>query len=479
MIKQLPPFKLGLLITAIALITPAMALAQPSGYEGYRVVQIQIRSESDLEALRKLELLGRDFQIWSEVVALDFGPIEARVAPSASPALDASGLQYTIAIPDLQKYLDGLYSAEPLGDDRGGFFNSLQTYNNHVAFMDTLVATYPDLAQKVSLGTSILGRNMWALRITGPQARRKPAVFMHGAEHGNEQAPASIVAFVANHLLTNYGTNPTVTALVDNVEWYLLPIMNPDGYVAYDRYNAHGYDLNRNWGGPGSGQDSTGGPFPFSEAETAQLRSFLVNHDNVRVHVDLHGYVPWIMWPWGHTPTHCADHATFLSIGTVVRNRITAAGGGTYDIGSIYEVAYPVSGSSTNYSYNARGIWAFGIECLDDYMPSICQEFLSGMLYFGEWIDAHDCNANGVMDSDDITAGTASDCNGNGVPDQCECPGELDGNCTVNIADLAQLLSHYGDATGATYRDGDLTGDGAVNLPDLAALLAAYGTTCN
>jgi hypothetical protein len=456
------------------MLVASPSLAQPTGYEGYQVVQVTLSSEAELATLRELQNLGRDFQVWSEVVALGVGPIEARVAPAAQPALKASGLRYEVTIADLQRYLDELY-----GDSRSDFFDSIQTYNQHVQFMTDLAAAYPDLAERVSLGTSVQFRQMWALRITGPNPRRKPAVLYHGAEHGNEQAPASVVAYVAYQLLTNYGSDPEITALVDNVEWYLMPIMNPDGYVNYDRYNAHGVDLNRNWAGPGSGQDPSGGPYPFSEPETADLRDFLLENSNVRVHVDIHGYVPYIMWPWAHIAEHCPDHNSFLGIGTEMRNRVAASGGGTYQIGTIYELMwYPVSGCSTNYSYGVLDLWAIAIEVVDADMPDICEEFLTSLLYVGQWIDEHDCNANGVLDSEDIAAGTSFDHNDNGVLDECECPGELDGDGTVGLSDLALLLSNYGMLEGATYHDGDLTDDGAVNLSDLSALLAVYGTPC-
>ena len=54
-------------------------------------------------------------------------------------------------------------------------------------------------------------------------------------------------------------------------------------------------------------------------------------------------------------------------------------------------------------------------------------------------------------------------------------PADLDGDGAVDLADLAQLLGHYGTTGGATYEDGDLDGDGDVDLADLAELLANYG----
>ncbi len=58
------------------------------------------------------------------------------------------------------------------------------------------------------------------------------------------------------------------------------------------------------------------------------------------------------------------------------------------------------------------------------------------------------------------------------------CHGDLNGDRDVNLADLAQLLSSYGETSGMTYEDGDIDGDGDVDLADLAELLAVYGTTC-
>ena len=56
--------------------------------------------------------------------------------------------------------------------------------------------------------------------------------------------------------------------------------------------------------------------------------------------------------------------------------------------------------------------------------------------------------------------------------------GDVDLDGDVDLADLAQLLGHYGETSGMTYEDGDLDGDGDVDLSDLAELLGHYGDTC-
>ncbi len=89
-----------------------------------------------------------------------------------------------------------------------------------------------------------------------------------------------------------------------------------------------------------------------------------------------------------------------------------------------------------------------------------------------------DCNGNATLDICDIADGTSADENGNGLPDECDCPGDLDGDGDIDLADLAQLLSNYGTTSGAEHEDGDVDFDGDVDLSDLAALLSVYGTTC-
>lgn len=70
--------------------------------------------------------------------------------------------------------------------------------------------------------------------------------------------------------------------------------------------------------------------------------------------------------------------------------------------------------------------------------------------------------------------------NGNVVwmgSDCATCASDLNGDFEVTLADLAQLLGHFG-ATGAGREDGDVNGDGAVTLSDLTVLLSEFGSQC-
>jgi len=93
-------------------------------------------------------------------------------------------------------------------------------------------------------------------------------------------------------------------------------------------------------------------------------------------------------------------------------------------------------------------------------------------------IGAYNDDDNGEDSGSAYIFAVGPDEDGDGIMDVCLCPGDLDHDLDVDLSDLAQLLSNYGETSGMTYEDGDLDEDGDVDLTDLAALLAEYGTIC-
>jgi hypothetical protein len=58
------------------------------------------------------------------------------------------------------------------------------------------------------------------------------------------------------------------------------------------------------------------------------------------------------------------------------------------------------------------------------------------------------------------------------------CPGDVDENGTVDVGDLALLLSKFGSGVPYTFFDGDQDGDRIITLSDLALLLGSFGELC-
>ena len=75
--------------------------------------------------------------------------------------------------------------------------------------------------------------------------------------HGDEWLGNEMCLYLIDHLTDNYGSDPDITEMVDEIDIWIMPLMNPDGYVSGSRYNANFVDLNRNFPDPYTSPDNT------------------------------------------------------------------------------------------------------------------------------------------------------------------------------------------------------------------------------
>lgn len=113
-----------------------------------------------------------------------------------------------------------------------------------------------------AVGTSVEGRAVYAAEFgSGPEITLVFAGF-----HGNEKTAIDVLlAFCAE--LRWHGP------LLEGRRVVVVPVLNPDGYVAGTRHNARKVDLNRNfptkdWGAANLRKKDAPGPAPASEPET-------------------------------------------------------------------------------------------------------------------------------------------------------------------------------------------------------------------
>jgi len=108
---------------------------------------------------------------------------------------------------------------------------------------------YPRLCRLYDLGVSVQGRHIWALNISDDAGTEEdePEFRWIANMHGDEVTGLMLLMYMIDYLLQNYGTDPRVTSLVNSVDIWIVPSMNPDGYTNNTRSNARGVDLNRNF----------------------------------------------------------------------------------------------------------------------------------------------------------------------------------------------------------------------------------------
>ncbi|WP_407353764.1 M14 family zinc carboxypeptidase [Luteimonas sp. R10] len=181
--------------------------------------------------------------------------------------------------------------------------------------LDELETTYPDLAKKYLIGTSVVeDKDIYALKISSDvdEQQDKPVWIFTGVIHGNEHMGLKVVMDLATRLTGEYLTNAEVKKWVDAYDIWLVPYMNPVGYQYRVRGNrqVNWVDLNRNYdfhwqnGQATPGASAYRGTAPFSEPEAQAMRDLYLEIQPWFGMVFHYGNNPdggQIMYPWSST----------------------------------------------------------------------------------------------------------------------------------------------------------------------------------
>ncbi len=135
-------------------------------------------------------------------------------------------------------------SAQPLRTPAEmGNFSKTSSYDEIVTFLDKLDKS-SDLVTVESIGKSILGRDIFSIKMSNPKIRTtnpKIKILIHAQQHGNEQSGKEGVLLLAKEL-----TKSEYAYLFDRIDLVLVPQVNPEGSENNMRRNSRGADLNRN-----------------------------------------------------------------------------------------------------------------------------------------------------------------------------------------------------------------------------------------
>ncbi len=302
-------------------------------------------------------------------VNLEKGIAHVIVEDRALDKLTASGFSYAVLDYDLRATWRKNFKIA---------FGPYYTYAEVQARLQQLVSQYgpQNLIQDTVIGYSVEGRPIVAFRISDNvnTDEGEPAVLLTGVHHAREPIGAYITLEFGAWLLDHYATDPVARFLVDHRVLWVVPVVNPDGFVynessdGYWRKNKRdndnnglfeeccdGVDLNRNYGfmwgydDVGSSPDSSSniyrGPAPFSEPETQAIRD-LVNTVHPVIALNYHSYSNLLLFPLGHEyNVYAPDDALFRAMS----REMTRASG--YAFGTPWEILYTANGVSDDWMY--------------------------------------------------------------------------------------------------------------------------------
>lgn len=258
-------------------------------------------------------------------------------------------------------------------------------------------------------------QQVYAIKIGKVRDGSKPGVFYYAQEHAREWVPPLVTIETAERLLRNYATHEGTRDLVDNLEIWILPSVNPDGghYSFYDfnsqrknmtRYcgldstgdfgsrTSWGVDVNRNYdtysafdGYSGASTTSctsgtSAGPAEMSEPEARNV-DWVAAHPNMTFSMNVHSSGNYFMWsPASYkaagretapVPT-LEEEGLFWGASSRILTAIKRHRGLSVTpakTGQVVDVLYSAAGNSGDMLWYKYGIYAWDFEVGTTFQP--------------------------------------------------------------------------------------------------------------
>ncbi|OJF15004.1 M14 family zinc carboxypeptidase [Couchioplanes caeruleus] len=259
-----------------------------------------------------------------------------------------------------------------------------------------------------------------ALRLATVRDGSRTGVLAYSQEHAREWATPLVTLEFAERMLANYATDPATRELLDAVDIFVIPTVNPDGanYSFHDfgfqrknlvnhctgtnrdpRFrNNWGVDVNRNYavgsyfdgyvgGSPNCLSGTYTGTAELSEAESGNVIALARAHPNIKFAMNVHSYGGYFMWPPGAykadgrvtLPRPSIDESAFFLdsarriVGAIAAERGTVTWP-SYT-GPVADVLYSAAGNSADHLYYDLGIDAWNFEVGNDRWNETTQQW--------------------------------------------------------------------------------------------------------
>lgn len=176
---------------------------------------------------------------------------------------------------------------------------------------------FPQITEFIEIGKSAQGRPLFVMKIAGPARGprdARPEFKFIANMHGDEIVGRELMVYLIRDLASNYGKNQAITNLVNSVQIYIMPSMNPDGAAVQTRANAQGIDLNRDF--PDfTTSDNHNNPDGRAPETQAVMRWQAAHH--FKLSANFHGGAEVVNYGWDTSPEH---HPKFDLIYLLSRN---------------------------------------------------------------------------------------------------------------------------------------------------------------
>ncbi|XP_014858608.1 PREDICTED: carboxypeptidase O isoform X1 [Poecilia mexicana] len=297
------------------------------------------------------------------------------------------------------------------------------------SWMAQMAKEYPDVVTIVDYGKSYENRTISLMRIGLKTDAKKKAIWMDCGIHAREWIAPAFCQYFVRQILQTYKTDAKMEAMMTNMDFYITPVLNVDGYIfswtnSSNRLwrknrspgpsgDCYGTDLNRNfdanWGTVGVSSDCNSniypGRGPISEPEAQAVTYFVGSRkEDFLCFLTIHSYGQLLLIPYGHPDFTASNYDELMKVGEGAAEAIWKVHGKKYRVGTSPAVLYANSGSSRDwarmqdipltFTFELRDNGTYGFELPQEEIQPTCEEAYSGALHIITY--AHDKTFNGA-----------------------------------------------------------------------------------
>nr|XP_013189683.1 unnamed protein product [Amyelois transitella] len=396
-------------------------------YEGAQVYRANLRVPEDIVIVRNLLERGVISSMWSlSPTRADF-LVRTEDTSVVRSTLDSNRINHTLLVKNVQRRIDPDYVQSELWTEQSlrigeileialqifqvvdypcdqGFCLEVDTQISWVVgnlqshrmswdkypsvgiineYLKYLSDNFPSTCNVTTIGHSSRKRPIKAIRISNGNPNNKAFLITAGL-HAREWVAITSALYIANEIINNFDNQPHY---VKDLDWYIVPLLNPDGYVysqTIDRFwrknrrkfgICYGVDINRNfdidWNVHGMTElnvcsESYSGPKAFSESESITLHDFLKRLPKIpSALVDIHSYGQQILYPWCARTVETVNSDLHKSTAAGMVESIYRVDQKLYKHGPAYHLMYPAPGAALDWAYKMGVNHSYAIEARD------------------------------------------------------------------------------------------------------------------
>ncbi|MDD4592481.1 MAG: M14 family metallopeptidase [Parabacteroides sp.] len=213
---------------------------------------------------------------------------------------EVAGIPRVVA-PFYSSFNTGVFESNMVYPDMPHLVDPTNRVSDIINGYDALLSLHPSYVTKQHLGNEVSGLPIYRYDFTpislenrGRQRKRLKYIIIAGI-HGSEPVSYVNVLHTMQNICNNWKDDKALEFLRFNVDFIVIPLMNPYGALFDTRRNANFVDLNRNWledwqFNPDTSDITYAGTEPLSELETQYVNQIFIDNSDASAIIDCHNY---------------------------------------------------------------------------------------------------------------------------------------------------------------------------------------------